>query len=91
MKQVVIIALLTGFAGSAAQTGQKAPGSPLSTTYNIFKLGNIIGDTVTRFTSIPISTTATQTGMGVNTSNVQIKAGPTQAGYSPTPLYIRVA
>ena len=80
-----------GFAGSVAQVGQKAPNSPLSTTYNIFKLGNIIGDTVTRFTSIPISTTATQTGMGVNTSNVQIKAGPTQAGYSPTQLYIRVA
>ena len=63
----------------------------LSTTYNIFKLGSIIGDTVTRFTNIPNSTTSTETGMGVNTSNVQIKAGPTQAGYSPTQLYIRVA
>jgi len=80
-----------GFAGSAAQVGQKAPNSPLSTTYNIFKLENIIGDAVTRFTGIPNSTNATQTGMGVNTSNVQIKAGPTQAGYSPTQLYIRVA
>ena len=80
-----------GFAGSTAQVGQKAPNSPLTTTYNIFKLGSIIGDAVTRFTSIPNSTTATQTGMGINTSNVQIKAGPTQAGYSPTPLYIRVA
>ena len=80
-----------GFAGSASQVGQKAPNSPLSTTYNIYKLGSIIGDTVTRFTSIPNSTTSTETGMGINTSNVQIKAGPTQAGYSPTPLYIRVA
>ena len=80
-----------GFAGSAAQVGQKAPNSPLTTTYNIFKLGSIIGDAVTRFTSIPNSTTATQTGMGINTSNVQLTAGPTQAGYSPTPLYIRVA
>ena len=80
-----------GFAGSAAQVGQKAPNSPLTTTYNIFKLGSIIGDAVTRFTSIPNSTTATQTGMGINTTNVQLTAGPTQAGYSPTPLYIRVA
>ena len=80
-----------GFAGSAAQTGQKDPNSPLSTTYNIFKLGDVIGDAATRFTSIPDSITSTQTGMGVNTSNVQIMAGPKQAGYSPTPLYIRVA
>ena len=80
-----------GFAGSTAQVGQKAPNSPLTTTYNIFKLGSIIGDAVTRFTSIPNSTTATQTGMGINTTNVQLTAGPTQAGYSPTPLYIRVA
>ena len=79
------------FAGSAAQTTQSDPNSPLFTTFNIFKLGDVIGDSQPRFTSIPSSMNMTQTGMGINTSNAQIMSGPSQASYSPTPLYIRVA
>ncbi len=51
------------FAGSAAQTVIKDPGSPLTTTFNIFKLGSVIGDSSPRFTSMPTSTTQIQTGM----------------------------
>ena len=79
------------FSGSAAQTIQKAPTSPLSNTFNIIKLGNVIGDSSPRFTSLPTSGGASQTGMGINTSNVQIKSGPSQAAFTPSQLYIRVA
>jgi len=79
------------FAGSAAETLTKAPNSPLSTTFNIFKLGDVIGDNTPRYTSMPTSAGSTPTGMGINTSNAQIMSGPTQASFSPTQLYIRVA
>jgi hypothetical protein len=78
------------FSGSAAQTTQKASSSPLVDTFNIIKLGNIVGDSTPRFTSMPTSTSSTQTGMGVNTSNVQIMSGPSQTSFNPTQLYIRV-
>lgn len=78
------------FSGSAAQTTQKAPSSPLVDTFNIIKLGDIVGDGTPRFTSMPTNADSTQTGMGVNTSNIQIMSGPSQTSFTPTQLYIRV-
>ena len=78
--------------GNTAQNELPAvAGSSLKTPHNIISLGDVVGDSSPRFSSIPTSSVSTKTGMGINTSNIQIQAGPTALASNPQQLYIRVA
>ena len=80
------------FGGSAANTNQSnQAGSSLLTPYNIVRIADSIGDSTSRFASLPTTQSLTRTGMGINTSNTEILAGPNSLASSPQQMYIRVS
>jgi hypothetical protein len=79
------------FSGSALDSNANpAAGGSLDKPYNIIKLADVVGDPTPRFASLPSSGIGTQTGMGINTSNIQVLSGPTALASSPQQMYIRV-